>query len=195
MIEPKYRALAAFLAATAASLLAQSPNRIVSTGYKVPDSEVIASGQVTTLFVSGLQVHDAVATRVRSSIPNYPDRLPIYRVRSYDWCAGRVAPACPLTEIMVQFPTEPTCIITGAIPNECPGPARTVILVIEVNGVPGQEFPVVVVSSNPHFLNACDTVLVGSAFCYPLVTHPDGSLVPGGRRAKPGESTHHFINS
>ena len=186
-----------------AGLFAQLPNRIVSTGYDVPAYAVIASGQVTTLFVRGLQVPDAVATgapwpgslsgivvRVRGGIPNYPDRLPIFRVRSYDWCGGRVTPACPLTEIMVQIPTEPTCVITGTIPNECLGPSRTVILVVEENGVPGQEFPVIVVSSNPHFLNACDTVVAGSGFCYPLITHGDGSLVTGfeGRPAKPGET-------
>jgi hypothetical protein len=59
---------------------------------------------------------------------------------------------------------------------------------VNVNGVAGQEFPVIVSGSNPHFLNTCDTVLVGSGFCNLQITHADGSALTPFSPAKPGET-------
>jgi hypothetical protein len=75
---------------------AQAQSQIVSAGYDIPEFQTVAAGQVVTLFVRGLKVPDAFATgtqlptalagltvRAKSDIQNYPDRLPIFSVRSY----------------------------------------------------------------------------------------------------------------
>jgi hypothetical protein len=153
--------------------------------------QTLASGQVTTLFVRGLNVPDAAATgiplpttlsgilvKVTTSIPNYPDRLPILSVRSYDFCAGRVSVPCPLTHVTVQIPTEPTCVPTGQLPNECTQGTAVIVLNVEQNGVAGQGFPVIVAGQNPHIISACDSIFGGvGGSCTPYVTHADGSLV------------------
>ena len=174
--------------------LAQAQNEVVSAGYDIPTYPAFAPGQVITLFVRGLKVPDALAAgtpipttlagiteRVKSSIPNYPDRLPIFSVRSYD----------SLTHVTVQIPTEPTCVVTSNIPNECTitYPPR-IVLTVEQGGNPGQDFPIIVNGVNgvnPHIINACDTIFGIGGICNPFVTHADGSLIGSGC-ANPGET-------
>jgi hypothetical protein len=163
----------------------------------------LAPGQVITLFVRGLNASDATASgsplpttlsgitvRVKSGISNYPDRLPILSIRSYDFCAGRLSVPCPLTHVTVQIPNDPVCVPSSPLPNECSIPSAVVTLTIEENGAPGQEFLVVVSgSSRPQVLNGCQTIFAGSGgICYPFVTHADGSRVTGNNPAKPGET-------
>ena len=167
------RVLAALCSLVLVSL-AQTQTQIVSAGYDLPTIPSFTPGQVITLFVRGLNVPDAfaagtplpttlsgVTVKVNSTIPNYPDRLPIFSVRSYGCAVGGTGPLllCPLTGVTVQMPTEPTCVPTG-FPNSCTiGPAPVIVLNVEVNGSPGQDFPVFVSGANPHILSACDTIL------------------------------------
>ena len=68
------------------------------------------------------------------------------------------------------------------------GPPRAIILNVNVNGSRGQDFPVIVGRSAPHFLNTCDTVRVGSGICNWLITHADGSAVAASSPPNPGET-------
>jgi uncharacterized protein (TIGR03437 family) len=179
--------------------LAQAQNEIVSAGYDIPAYPAFAPGQVITLFVRGLTVADAFAegtlipttlagitVRVKTIIPNYPDRLPIFSVKSY----------ALLTHVTVQIPTETTCLVTGNIPDECTTQAELesppgIVLTVEQGGTPGKDFPIIVNGVNgvkPHILNACDTVFgtIGG-ICNSFITHADGSLIGSGC-ANPGET-------
>jgi hypothetical protein len=192
------------VAALIAVSFAHAQNEVVSAGYVSPIYPTVASGQVTTLFVRGLNVSDAAATgiplpttlsgvvvKVTTSIPNYPDRLPIVSVRSYDFCAQRVSVPCPFTHVTVQIPTEPTCVPTGQLPNECTQGTAVIVLNVEQNGVTGQNFPVIVASQNPHIITACDPIFGGpGGYCTPYVTHADGSIVgvDCNNPVKPGET-------
>lgn len=190
----------------AAILSAQTQSQIVSAGYAIPQSNLVAArGQVVTLFANGLSVPDASATsiplpttlsgvsvRVTSQIPNYPKLLPIFSIVSYDSCAGNSGTPCPLTLITVEVPTEPTC--TGGLPNSCDNFYVSILLTVAVNGNAGQSIPLAVTYSQAHIVNACDTIFgtIGG-ICYSLVTHADGTFVgdagyPNGRFATPGET-------
>lgn len=181
-------------------LLAQ--NRIVSAGYAIPEPPAFSAGQVVTLFVRGLNVSDAVATslplpttlsgvtvRVKSGITGYPEQLPIFSVLTFDFCAGKIGVNCPLTHVTVQMPTEPTCVLTGQIPNECEfSPPPVILLNVQVNGVPGEDFPAVISYPGPHILNSCDTIFGLGSICTGYVTHADGTLVKGNKPARRGET-------
>jgi uncharacterized protein (TIGR03437 family) len=66
------------------------------------------------------------------------------------------------------------------------GRALVVVLTVEQNGVAGQEFPVVLVSQQPRFLNALFGGIGG--ICNSFITHADGSSVSCGNPAKAGET-------
>jgi hypothetical protein len=188
-----------------AILPAQTQSQIVGAGYEIPaPSSVAAPGQVITLFVKRLNVPDAragsiplpttlsgVGVRVTSQIPNYPEHLPIFSIVSSDYCGG--TSACPLTYITVEIPTEPVCVPSGPLPNPC-GLPSSILLSVEVNGAGGQSFPVIITRSQPHIVNACDTIFgqIGG-ISYTLVQHADGTFVgtadyPNGKFARPGET-------
>ncbi len=191
----------------AATVSAQTPSQIVSAGYSIPEPGFVgARGGVVTLFVKGLNVPDAraaivplptvlsgVSVKVTSQIPGYPDTLPIFSIITYDSCAGNISTPCSLTHITVELPTEPTCVAMG-FPNPCFNPNGNILLTVVVGGNAGQSFPVTVEGSQPHIVNACDTIFgqIGG-ICYSLVTHADGTFVgdagyPNGRDARPGET-------
>ncbi len=188
------------------SLPAQTQNQIVGVGYDLAAPSVAARGQIITLLVRGANVPSAkassvplpttlsgVAVRVTSQIPNYPQRLPILNIASSDPCGGGTA-SCALAYITVEIPTEPVCVPTGAVPNECVGVSNgSALLTVEVNGTAGQTFPLVITQSQPHIVNACDTISQAGGACYTLVQHADGTYVgtagyPNGLLAKPGET-------
>lgn len=193
--------LTVLMAAALAASAGKGPNIVASTGYSIPTFDTVAPGQVITLFVRGLTVPDAKAetlplpttlsgltVRVSSDIKGYPDRLPIFSVRSYDFCAGRFATQCPLTYVTVQMPTEPTCVPSGG-PNECTlGGPPMISLTVEQNGVPGQVFPVFVSQVQPHFITTCDTIFGIGGICYDSLTHADGQRVTSENPARPGET-------
>jgi len=179
---------------------AQTAGQIMATGIGPPSYEVLAAGQVTTLFVSGLQIGDAKAERiplpttlsglsvlVSSTIPGYPERLPIFSIRSLVGCGWTV---CQLTYVTVQIPLEPTCVTTGW-PNDCAtAPSPVIMLTVEHNGRKGPGYPVVVGKQmKPHFLNSCDTIFgsFGGA-CDKYVTHSDGKPVTASHPARAGET-------
>jgi len=182
-------------------LSAQTLNEVVTTGYQQYVPSVIVPGQVVTLFVRRLNVPNAdtgvlpLPTRlsgvsVRISIPGapagYPTFLPIFKIRSLDFCSGRLSVACPTTQITVQIPTEPTCVSNG-VPNACSNEDIGATLNVEVNGNPGQDFTVRLGSASPHILNYCDTVSGTPGGCWPMVTHTDGRGVNPYQPARPGE--------
>jgi uncharacterized protein (TIGR03437 family) len=184
--------------------LAQLPNQIIAAGYAhtIPAPQVVAPGQVITLFVRGISVPDAAATGLPlpTSLSGVsvgvtklmyadlvPDQLPIFKIHSEDLCAGRLAVKCPSTQITVQIPTEAFCMSTAA--NGCDFiPEAALILNVKVNGAVGQDYPISIYGSVPHLLNSCDTVAPSAVSCNDLVTHAGGSLVSAGNPAKPGET-------
>jgi hypothetical protein len=189
----------------ATTLPAQTQSQIVGAGNDIPaPSSVAAPGQITTLFVKRLNVPDTragriplpttlsgVGVRVTSQIPNYPEHLPIFSIVSSDYCGG--TSACPLTYITVEIPTEPVCVPSGPLPTPC-WSTSSILLTVEVNGVGGQSFPVIITQSQPHIVNACDTIFgqIGGV-CYTLLQHADGTFVgdagyPNGKFARPGET-------
>lgn len=178
-------------------------SEIVSMGYDIPGLATVARGQVITLFVRGLKAPDAIASgatlpttlagvavRVKSDVGGYPERLPIFSIKSHDSCAGRVSVSCPLTHVTVQIPTEPTCVSAGQVANECTiGAPRVITLVVEESGVLGQELPVIVINRKPQILNACQTIFGGiGGICDPFVTHADGKFISSTNPARPGET-------
>lgn len=196
---------AVILSGVFAVAAAHGQGQIISAGYIRPNPQVLASGQVTTLFVRGITAPDAVAAGFplptslsgltvdvdtlgnRRLAPNYPKSLPLFRVHSADYCAGNLIVPCPTTEVTVQIPTESTCVPDG-FPNSCRfGDGAELMLTVRANGVASRQFQVLVSGIAPHFLNSCDTILAGSFGCYPLVTHADGKRVVAANPARPGE--------
>lgn len=184
----------------AAQAPAQTAGQIMATGNGPPRHELLAPGQVTTLFVYGLTVADATAAGVplpvtlsglsvlvSSSIPGYPQRLPIFSIRSFGGCGSTV---CDLTFVTVQIPIEATCVPTTGFPNECTMAGSPAIqLTVEHNGRRGPSYTVVVGGMKPHFLNSCDTVFgTFGGLCYSFVTHSDGKPVTGVNPARAGET-------
>lgn len=182
-----------------------SAQEIVSTGYSFPTYPTVAPGQVITVFVRGLNLPDAAASglplprslggvtvRVRntSNNPDYPERLPIFSLRSYDSCASWFSRGCSLTGVTVQVPAEPPCVPTGdAGPNECTIGPHVILLAVEENGAAGPDFPVIVAVSRPQILNACQTIFGGiGGTCEAFVTHADGTRMTGQQPAHPGET-------
>src|SRR6267378_4218981 len=163
----------------AAILPAQTQNQIITLGYDLATPSVAARGQILTLLVKGVNVAYArassvplpttlsgVAVRVTSQIANYPQRLPILSIASGDPCGGGTA-SCALAYITVEIPTEPICVPTGSVPNECIGVSNgSVLLTVEVDGTAGQTFPLVITQSQPHTVNACDTISQAGGACY-----------------------------
>ena len=205
-----FRILVLAAAATASTASGQIANYVGSAGYSFSNGLQVAPGQVISFFVQGLNVPDAVASDVpwptklsgvSVTVPNppnanYPKALPIFSVSSYpDACSGGLFNFCNLTAIVVQVPYEPTCIKTGAIPNECTlGAHPPVVVQVQANGMAGQGFNLYLTGAAPHFLNSCDSIYGrASVLCNQLITHADGSLVgaygwPGVSPAKPGET-------
>jgi uncharacterized protein (TIGR03437 family) len=194
------------LCGIAALSQAQTKPEIFSAGYDCPQTPVVSMGQVITLFVRGLSVPDAVAkgaplpttlggvtVRVSTNIPNYPDRLPIFRVRTISY----PSPDDQRTLVTVQIPTEPVCVRF----DDCLFAPPRITLKVEVNGVAGQEFTMIVSGSSPHIVKTnggpgCDTILGGSGLvnCPEAgITHADGTpvgtdcLYPG-HPVSPGET-------
>jgi|SRR5579864_5987933 len=179
---------------------AQALNEIVAAGYQQFYPSAVAPGQVLTLSVRGLNVPDAdaaalplpttlssVTVRIAGGLPaGYPALLPIFKIRSLDFCAGRIFPPCPLTQVTVQIPTEPACVPDG-IPNDCDFGDIGVSLNVAVDGNPGQDFALRITGASPHILNYCDTVSGTPGGCWPMVTHADGRGVNPYQPARPGE--------
>ena len=150
-------------------LPAQTQSEIVGVGYDFQNEFAIAApGQVITLRVKRLNVPYAKATsiplptklsgievRVTAPTPNYPERLPIFSIISSD-----PSGCCALTYITVEIPTEPVCVSSGGLANQCGsfGP-NTIQLTVVVDGNPGPGFPVSITGSQPHIVNACDTIV------------------------------------
>ena len=175
---------------------------IIDAGYRQPvESTLVSPGQIVTLFARGLKrpltapdatastlplptVLGGVSVRVKSIIPGYPAFLPLLSVRNRFDGSDRT-----YTQITVQIPTESTCL---PVPNGCSSPGLA-SLTVEEDGQPGAEFRIQVLGAAPHILNTCDTVVYGGPFCYPIITHADGSLVwsgtmaTSGTPARPGE--------
>jgi uncharacterized protein (TIGR03437 family) len=205
-----FRLIVLVTAASVSTASGQIANYVGSAGYSFSNGMQVAPGQVISLFVQGLSVPDAVASKVPwpttlsgvsvtvPSPPNasYPTVLPIFSVSSYsDACSGGLLNFCNTTDIVVQVPYEPVCIPNG-FPNACTlGPPPPVVVAVQVNGVPGQGFYLYQSGRGaaPHFLNSCDSIYGRpSGNCNQLATHADGTLVgafgwPGVSPAHPSE--------
>jgi hypothetical protein len=190
-------------------LSAQSGIYVASAGYAFPELVPVAPGQVISLFLRGVYAPTAkagpgplpttlsgIAVEVlHTPAPGFPTSLPIVAVwSSRDRCGGGIASMCDTTNVVVQFPFEPTCVKTGRIPNECTiGGHWPIPIVVKVNGVASQQFSFSPVVQAPHFLDTCDSIFTSPpVICSQALAHADGSWIgppqnQGFTPAHPGE--------
>jgi len=182
---------AALLFATAIGF-AQSATYVASAGYEFPGPIPVAPGQVISLFVRGVYAPTAKAGPgalpttlsgitvevLHPPAPGFPKSLPILGVwSSRDACGGGIVSACETTNVVVQFPFEPTCVDRG-FPNECTiGGHWPIPMVVKVNGVASQQFSFSPVIQAPHFLNTCDSIFMRQGLCNQAIVHADGGWV------------------
>jgi uncharacterized protein (TIGR03437 family) len=176
----------------AAGLWAQNANIIVTQ-----NTNIIAPGQVTTLCFTGAPTiipvdsnGDALVQASKVPLPTtlagfsatigqvpYPfmASLPIFSVRQHNYCNGEQTPACTLTLLTVQIPTD---LEISPFPV---GPQiNTGIEVLDGDAIWSVAPPLDPVKV--HILTACDPAFGGSrpttlSPCNPLITHADGTLV------------------
>ena len=179
----------------AAGLWAQNANIIVTQ-----NTNIIAPGQVTTLFFTGAPTiipidsnGDSLVQASKVPLPTtlagfsatigqvpYPFMapLPIFSVRQHNYCNGQQTRACTLTLLTVQMPTD---LEISPFPV---GPQiSTGIEVLDGAAIWSVTPPLDPVKV--HILTACDPAFGGSGVarptalspCNPLITHADGTLV------------------
>jgi len=209
----KYAAGSLTLAGIALVHAASAQNQILGAGYTTPPALSASVGQLVTLFVPALNVPDATASQVplptslsgvsvAVRVPGvldstgYPTALPILRVRTVPCEQGAPYPyyTAPcgnlsLTQITAQIPAEKVCVgYPGEKCNGLPDTPSVLVLNVRANGVTGPDVPLGV-GLWVRFLSSCDTIFGSSGPCYPLVTHPDGSMVNNNNPARVGETT------
>jgi uncharacterized protein (TIGR03437 family) len=193
-----------FLLAGFSALHAQNamPGAVVSAGYEVPGPIRVSPGQVLTLFLSTPGAQPAAAA-VAQTVPlptnlgggsiqlfqtfSDPLAVPLLAVYPVDNCFGLFPLACTnLTAITVEIPHE----LAPNIPR-AGRPTNFAVLRITMNGTTGDGIPLSAVTDAIHVLTTCDSTatptMEASGPCYPVVRHPDGSLVTSQSPAAAGE--------
>jgi uncharacterized protein (TIGR03437 family) len=184
-----------FVVSIASSLSAQVS--IAGVGHTAPTPPYIAPGEVTTLFVSGLQTYiptPLVATAVplptslggisvglQQGSASYT--VPLFRIQQSSSCvdATDTSPACMVTAITIQVPFE---IVSG--------PPTVEVTIIE-SGTVSKSFAFESQAAHIHVLTTCDSVfgyVPSDQLCAPIVTHADYtpvSPVNGSLPASAGE--------
>jgi hypothetical protein len=176
---------------------------LVGSGYSNPTSIRVSPGQITTLFVSGLDI-DPTRPQNASTLP-LPTSLagisvtmkqsqsyaaPILAVKQLSVCsvsggAGPTAPPdCLVGAITIQVPYELSPIPP---PNGSGTPSAEVV--VSRNGIASKAFMVFVTPDNLHVLSTCDSFPSKQGIvCSSAVTHADGTLVTADSPALPGET-------
>ena len=177
------------LAALCAILMNLSPlfgqgMTLTGSGYASPTLIRVSPGQVTTLFVSGLNTVLTKPQRATSlPLPNslagisvtinqsslqQSVAVPLLAVEQLNTCGiappapppsppstpSTVPPECLLTAITLQIPYELTPLPTGAGDS---AKASTTEIVVTANGVASRAFSVLTITDTLHVLNTCDT--------------------------------------
>lgn len=181
-------------------LFGQGPT-LVGAGYN--DNILrVAPGQITTLFVAGLETVLADDEVLRASTVPLPTSLgaisatvrqerqlmiavPLFSISQRKLCGTfpgeSDSPACRLTAITVQIPYELVLSPQGS-------PAE---LTITENGNTSEAFRLLPMSSNLHIQDWCDAYPVGISqppYCGGIVTHADGTPVTADSPALAGET-------
>jgi uncharacterized protein (TIGR03437 family) len=158
---------------------------LVGAGHANPAPIQVAPGEVTTLFVSGLNARLAsplsapstplpltlggISVVIEQGTSTYP--VPLFSISQTNTCATATTNECFITGITVQIPFE--LVYLGVAATSSP------TLVISVNGTASQAFPLSLLAANIHILTSCDSTFVppltGYTTCEPLITHADGS--------------------
>src|ERR1039457_6824734 len=157
---------------------------LVGSGYGNPTTIRVSPGQITTLFVSGLNTVLTKPQRATSlPLPNslagisvtinqsslkQSVAVPLLAVEQLNACGiappapppsptstpSSVAPECLLTAITLQIPYELTPLPTVAGDS---AKASTTEIVVTANGVASSAFSVLTITDTLHVLNTCDT--------------------------------------
>ena len=186
---------------------------LVGSGYSNPTSIRVSPGQITTLFVSGLNLDAAksqTATTLSLPISLAGISVAMKQSQSYD------APILAVQQLAVcpaggsgggaKPITPPDCLV-GAITLQVPyelspiplpngGGTAFADVVVSQNGIPSETFPIFVTPDNLHVLTNCDefpskqsgTQILVNGGCNSVVTHADGTLVTADSPALPGET-------
>src|SRR5260370_15234887 len=193
-----------FLVTGFSALHAQNamPGAVVSAGYAVPGPIRVSPGQVLTLFLATPGAQPAAAA-IAQTVPlpvnlggisiqlfqtfSDPLAVPLLAVYPVDNCFGLFPLACSnLTAVTVEIPHE----LTPNIPR-AGRPTNFAVLRITMNGTTGDGIPLSAVTDVIHVLTTCDSSATpstdASGPCYPVVRHPDGTLVTSINPAVAGE--------
>ena len=157
---------------------------LTGSGYTSPTTIRVSPGQVTTLFVSGLNTVLTKPQRATSlPLPNslagisvtinqsslqQSVAVPLLAVEQLNTCGiappapppsppstpSTVPPECLLTAITLQIPYELTPLPTGAGDS---AKASTTEIVVTANGVASRAFSVLTITDTLHVLSTCDT--------------------------------------
>lgn len=177
---------------------------LVGSGYSNPTNIRVSPGQITTFFVSGLNL-DPSKPQTASTLP-LPISLagisvtmkqsqsydaPILAVQQLAVCPvggggpGPITPPdCLVGAITLQVPYE---LSPFPVPNGSGTPLADVV--VSQNGIASKAFPVYVSPDNLHVLSTCDSFPSKpmNGICSSVVTHADGTLVSADAPAQVGE--------
>lgn len=178
---------------------------LAGSGYSDPFVIHVAPGQITTLFVTGLQtVLSGPANATSLPLPirlagvsvalkqggNQAISVPLLSVQQVSVCdddgatsatSGQTAD-CLITAITIQVPLELLVLpLSQTVPE----------LVVSENGGASKAFKLSPVADNLHVINTCDVFpapkVALAGFCQPLVTHASGDLITADNPARAGE--------
>lgn len=179
---------------------------LVGAGYSNPTNIRVSPGQITTFFVSGLNLDPAksqTATNLPLPLSLAGISIAIKQSQSYDApiLAVRQLAVCPAggSGGGAKPITPPDCLV-GAITLQVPyelspiprpngGGTAFADVVVSQNGISSEAFPVFVTTDNLHVLDTCDAFSSHSSVgCNSVVTHADGTLVTLDSPAHSGET-------
>jgi hypothetical protein len=195
---------ASFAALFAVAPLFAQDVTLVGSGYSNPTAIRVSPGQITTFFVSGLNI-DPTKPQNAATVPlpvslagisvtmrqSQSYAAPMLAVRQIAVCSAGAGgprpttpPDCLVGAITIQVPYE-----LSPFPAPGSGGTASADVVVSQNGTASKAFAVTVTPDNLHVLNTCDSFpSKQSAICSSVVTHADGTLVTGDSPALPGET-------
>ncbi len=185
---------------------------LAGSGYSDPSIILVAPGQITTIFVTGLKTV-LPSSPVNANIIPLPTTLagitvtlnqtpaPLLSIQQLAVC--NTAPPVPPP----PSPPSPDCLITAItvqIPYDLAAPGdnagRPVLLTVSENGTVSQTFRVLPMTDNIHVMKTCDVFpspkfiraaqpipTATGTLCVPFVTHGNGDLITANNPAQPGE--------
>ena len=206
--------LASICAASLARLFGQGLT-LVGSGYVNPTLIQVSPGQITTFYVSALDVDPSkplkatsvplpnslggVSVTINQSLPKQSLEVPLLSVQQLNSCSSGASTApsavtadCLVAAITVQIPFElhpPSPVIIGV-----PGQLEFTEVVVTANGTASKAFTILPVFDHLHVINTCDAFPANQVMgaqvnfrCNAMVTHGDGTLVTALSPAKSGE--------